>query len=91
VQEIFLDDRPLELHKEYTLATNDFLAAGGDGYRVLADVISAQDYKESGGLLKSDKLAYNDPGTYVADAVIDYIKARQKVAPQVEGRIQEIR
>jgi len=74
VQEISLDGRPLDLHKEYTLATNDFLAAGGDGYRVLADVISAQDYKESGGLLKSDKLAYNDPGTYVADAVIDYIK-----------------
>ncbi len=90
VQEISLDGKPLEPHKEYTLATNDFLAAGGDGYRVLADAVSAKDYQESGGLLKSDRLAYNDPGTYVADAVVAYIKARQKVAPKVEGRIREI-
>ena len=90
VQEISLDGRPLELHKEYTVATNDFLAAGGDGYQVLAEAISAQGYKESGGMLKSDKLAYNDPGTYVADAVIAYIKPRGQVAPKVEGRIKEI-
>jgi 5'-nucleotidase / UDP-sugar diphosphatase len=90
VQEISLDGRPLELHKKYTLATNDFLAAGGDGYQMLAEAVALQDYKESGGLLKGDKLIYNDPGTYVADAVIDYIKARQAAAPKVEGRIREI-
>lgn len=91
VQDISQDGRPLELHKEYTLATNDFLAAGGDGYQVLAEAMTAQDNQESGGMMRSDKRAYHDPGTWVADIVIAYIQAQTKVAPEVEGRIRVIR
>ncbi len=34
----------LELDKEYTLATNDFLVAGGDGYTMLAGKVNYQEY-----------------------------------------------
>ena len=34
--EVRVGDRPLEPERVYTVATNSFLAAGGDGYTVLA-------------------------------------------------------
>lgn len=34
VQEVFVGDKPLVLTRNYKVATNDFLAAGGDGYTV---------------------------------------------------------
>ncbi len=34
VQEIRINDQPLDPDKQYLLATNDFLAAGGDGFSV---------------------------------------------------------
>lgn len=90
VLQIFLDGRPLEFHKEYTVATNDFLAAGGDGYQVFAGAVKPRDYEESGGVVLSDRLAYRDPGTPVSDAVIAYIQAKGRIAPAVEGRIKAI-
>jgi len=64
---------PLDLAKTYTLATNDYMAGGGDGYSVfkgaknLIDPISAQ---------------------LMASQVIDYIAAKKTVHPVVEGRIK---
>lgn len=37
LENIFISGRPLELNATYTLATNDFLGAGGDGYWMLVD------------------------------------------------------
>jgi len=34
--EIMVGDQPLEAQREYKVATNDFLASGGDGYEVFA-------------------------------------------------------
>jgi len=36
VVEVMVGSEPLDLEKEYTLATNDFVAAGGDGYHMIA-------------------------------------------------------
>jgi 2',3'-cyclic-nucleotide 2'-phosphodiesterase (5'-nucleotidase family) len=67
-----VDGTPLDPGKTYTVATNDFMARGGNGYTVFAEgetLIAAAD----GKLLASD--------------VIDYIAAKGTVSPKVEDRI----
>jgi 2',3'-cyclic-nucleotide 2'-phosphodiesterase (5'-nucleotidase family) len=69
---VAVNGAPLEEGKPYTLATNDFMAAGGDGYTVFKSgkpLINAVDAK------------------LMASAVIDYIEAKKEIAPKVEGRI----
>ena len=64
--------RPLSKYKTYTLATNDFLAKGGDGYSVF----------------KKGKVIIDAYGAkLMASMVMDYIKAKGSVSPKVEGRI----
>ena len=64
---------PLDKAATYTLATNDYMAGGGDGYfmfkkaKVLIGAMSAR-------LMASD--------------VMDYIAAKKMVSPAVEGRIK---
>ncbi len=55
----------------YTLATNDFLARGGDGYSV---------FKEAPNLISAVS------AQLMASQVIDYVAAMGTVAPKVEGR-----
>ena len=58
--------------KTYTIATNDFLAKGGDGYSVF----------------KKGKVIIDAYGAkLMASMVMDYIKAKGSVSPKVEGRI----
>jgi 2',3'-cyclic-nucleotide 2'-phosphodiesterase (5'-nucleotidase family) len=69
---VAVNGAPIEEGKTYTLATNDFMAAGGDGYTVFKSgkpLINAVDAK------------------LMASAVIDYIEAKKEIAPKVEGRI----
>ena len=63
---------PLEDGKSYTLATNDFLARGGDGYAVF----------QAGEMLIDPA-----SGTLMAGQLIDHIAAAGTVAPVIEGRI----
>ncbi|SMF53983.1 2',3'-cyclic-nucleotide 2'-phosphodiesterase/5'-or 3'-nucleotidase, 5'-nucleotidase family [Tistlia consotensis] len=73
VQSIKVKGLPLDPKARYTLATNDFLARGGDGYDMLSGakvVVSA-----------------NDAGL-MANQVIAYIRSIGYVAPQIEGRLQ---
>ncbi|NMR95745.1 multifunctional 2',3'-cyclic-nucleotide 2'-phosphodiesterase/5'-nucleotidase/3'-nucleotidase, partial [Vibrio parahaemolyticus] len=49
---ITINGKPIELQETYTMATNDFLAAGGDGYTMFAN----KPFVGEGGLL-SDVLA----------------------------------
>jgi 5'-nucleotidase/UDP-sugar diphosphatase len=87
VQKIFLDGRELDNHKEYIVATNDFLAAGGDGFRMFSEALKPGAAAEAGGLKQSQGLVYRDPGTPVSDAVIAFIQRKKVIAPGVEGRI----
>lgn len=64
--------QPLDDAATYKVATNDFMARGGDGYSMLRD-----------GKLLIDSLA----GQYMAGQVIGYIQSKKVVAPRVEGRI----
>lgn len=69
------DGAPLDLDATFTMATNDYMAGGGDDYHVLKDKVRLID-------------AY--AGTLLATQVIEYIDKRGSVAPVVEGRLQAV-
>jgi 5'-nucleotidase / UDP-sugar diphosphatase len=92
VKSVSVAGNPLDPDKLYAVATNDFLAAGGDGYPVFKDVLrSSKGYSAAGGSLRSQEILYSDPGTWLRDVVVDYIKAEKVISPKVEGRIIEIK
>jgi 2',3'-cyclic-nucleotide 2'-phosphodiesterase (5'-nucleotidase family) len=82
--------QPLDPDRVYVVATNDFLAAGGDGYTAFGEALKSGGLTSTGGMLKSDALVYNDPGTWVRELLVDFLKTRSPVAPRVEGRIQAL-
>jgi len=92
IREISVAGRPIDLDREYTVATNDFLAAGGDGYRAFGEAIeSSRDFSAVGGMMKGGKVVYSDSGRWLRDVVAEVIKERKRIAPRTEGRIAEIR
>jgi 5'-nucleotidase/UDP-sugar diphosphatase len=72
IVEVLLEDgTPLDPAATYTVATNDFMRGGGDGYDVLDEnAINPYDF-----------------GKPLDEVVADYINANGPVAPEVEGRI----
>ena len=64
--------QPLNKGRNYTVATNNYAAGGGDGYKV---------FKKGEVLINASK------ATIMASMVMDYIKANRSVSPKVEGRI----
>ena len=86
IKEVFINGIPLATNKEYIVATNDFLAAGGDGYRVFRDAVkSSKDYEVIGEAMKGR----SDSGRWLQDVVIDYIRSQRIISPRVEARIKE--
>ena len=72
VDAVKIGGKPLDPAAMYRVATNDYMAGGGDGYAVL----------------KNGKALIDASGaTYMATMVMDYIAANAPVAPKVEGRI----
>ncbi|KAF0189072.1 MAG: hypothetical protein FD168_1291 [Desulfobulbaceae bacterium] len=89
---VTIGGRPLDRQQEYTVATLDFMASGGDGYTAFGQAIrSAGDYSEVGGSMRSSRLVYNDPGQFLRDAVLDALAKGSPVAPVLQGRIVEQR
>jgi 2',3'-cyclic-nucleotide 2'-phosphodiesterase (5'-nucleotidase family) len=79
ITSLLVQDRPVGLETVYTLATIDFLAAGGDGYVVFKEIL------DKGGRTQtfySEKL--------VRDMVIDYIREKKDISASVGGRIQAL-
>ena len=72
VVSVKIGSQSLNKGRTYTMATNDYMASGGDGYSVL----------------KKAKVIINaSNATIMASMVMDYIKAKGSVSPKVEGRI----
>ena len=91
IQAILIKEKPIDPNREYQVATNDFMAAGGDGYKVFGEAIrSSKDFEIVGGMMKGEKLAYSDSGRWIRDVVIESIREKKKIAPRVEGRIVEV-
>lgn len=73
VLSVEVNGRPLEPEGRYTLATNDFVSRGGDGYVM---------FQSAKKLI--DALA----GQYVSGQVIAYISKVGTIEPKLEGRIK---
>lgn len=92
IKEISVVGHSIDFDREYVVATNDFLAAGGDGYQAFREAIkSSRDFSVMGGMMKGEKVVYSDSGRWLRDVVLEYIKELKRIAPTVEGRIVEIR
>jgi 2',3'-cyclic-nucleotide 2'-phosphodiesterase (5'-nucleotidase family) len=73
VTSVTVGGRPIGMTDTYTLATNDYMQAGGDGYSVF----------------KQAKVLVGDLNAkLLASDVMDYITAMKSVSPTVEGRIK---
>jgi 5'-nucleotidase / UDP-sugar diphosphatase len=82
-----IQDKPVNPEGWYTLATYDFLAAGGDGYAIISQLLNAKD----GYYAKSPRLVLFESGREIRELVTDYIKARKEISAGVDGRIKEVR
>lgn len=76
ILEVRVGDRPLDEAATYTVATNDFMLRGGDGYAMLA----------TGQVLVSPV-----DGPVMANAVMEAIQKLRTISPRVEGRITLVR
>jgi 2',3'-cyclic-nucleotide 2'-phosphodiesterase (5'-nucleotidase family) len=72
VTAVSIAGKPLDPATRYTLATNDYMFDGGDGYVMLKDA--------------KPLLGVRD-GKLMANDVMAYIASRKNVEPKVEGRI----
>ena len=83
------DGTPLDLNAWYTLACNDFMCGGGDGYTML-NVLNPD-----GASSNSETAAQELPGCrlvyrtndYYRTVISQYIQEQGTVAPAMEGRI----
>ncbi len=75
VVSLLIDGKPVEQDKLYTVATNNYILAGGDGYGALG-----------GGKVLID----NANGNLMANDVMNYIEAMGGVTETVEGRIKTV-
>jgi 2',3'-cyclic-nucleotide 2'-phosphodiesterase (5'-nucleotidase family) len=89
VFQVEIGGQPLEPERLYTVATNDFLAAGGDGYAVFKQAFPEQasrpDWKPEPG---NSRVVLYDRGRSLQEMVTDYIRKQQKITAVVEGRIR---
>lgn len=72
VVEVMVGGAPIDPAATFVLATNDFMARGGDGYAMFAEAPRV-----------IDEMA----GTLMAAQVMAHIDAAGEVAPEIEGRI----
>lgn len=64
---------PIDLKKSYSVATNEFIASGGDGFTIL------QDAKNQGRIHANLFIDY--------EAVTDYLAKYSSISPTIDGRI----
>lgn len=90
LEEVLVNGQPLDPEATYVVAMNDFLAAGGDGYKSFSEAIKEGLSPHSiGGALVAEKLFFSEPGRWIRDLVAEYIKNRSPIEPRIEGRLRE--
>lgn len=88
---VTLDDgTPLDMDKWYSVACNDFMCGGGDGYTMF-NVLNPDNNTNSSSETSTQelpgcKLVYRT-NDYYRTVVSDYIKKKGNIAPALEGRI----
>lgn len=75
IVDVTVGGKPLDDNATYTLATNDYVGGGGDGY----------------GMLRQAKVVIDGiSGGLLAGQVIDYVESRGTISTGVEGRIKRL-
>lgn len=89
IAEIFVEGAPIELDREYLVATNDFMAAGGDGYGMFGAALasSGQGTAVGQGLMHGGRVVYTNAGRWMRDVVADSIREKRRIAPITDSRI----
>jgi 2',3'-cyclic-nucleotide 2'-phosphodiesterase (5'-nucleotidase family) len=91
VGDVTIGATPIEADREYVVATNDFLAVGGDGYKVFQEALKpSEGFSVTGGAMRGEKIIYSNSGRWLRDLVIDYIKQKRGIASPTDDRIKEI-
>ncbi len=72
VVSITINGEPLDMNKTYSVAVNDYMGHGGDGYVTLGNLPDS---------------AKNFTYVYLTDGLYKYIKAHTPISPKVDGRI----
>jgi 2',3'-cyclic-nucleotide 2'-phosphodiesterase (5'-nucleotidase family) len=72
IASVTVGGRPLDPTATYTVATNDFMRDGGDGYTMIRD---------------AEVIVSAAGGPIMATAVAEAIKRAQTINPRIEGRI----
>ena len=73
VKSVMIGGTPLDPGKTYSFATNDYMAGGGDGYRMLRG---------------TERILNENDAKLMANDVMAYIRKKGEVAPAVEGRMK---
>lgn len=90
VRSISIGGEPIDQAKEYIVATNDFLAAGGDGYQVFREAIrQPNNFSITGGTIVSTNLTYNDSSRSLQDIIVQTVRKMMVLDPPLEGRIRK--
>jgi len=80
--------KPLQPDAWYTLATTDFLAAGGDGYAAFTKILETM-YNKDEDSAKTSRVLLIDSGRTIRDMVIQRIRERKTISAAMESRIQK--
>lgn len=75
VKSVTINGKALDPAAKYTLATNDFIARGGDGYAVFK---------------QAEVLIDGSAARLMASMVMDFVAAAGEVSPKVEGRVKAV-
>lgn len=86
ISAVWVREKPLDPETWYTLATNDFLMAGGDGYAIFKKILQS----DKASPTQNPRVILFDSGKELRDLVIDFIKKKKLVSASVEDRIQKI-
>ncbi|WP_076850184.1 5'-nucleotidase C-terminal domain-containing protein [Rubeoparvulum massiliense] len=87
IVEITVNGEPLDVNKEYLLATNDFMAYGGDGYTMLGDSPLLSEHPA----LDEAVIAYlgKQESLQLADSPVTVINNEVKEEPVVDAPVTE--
>jgi 5'-nucleotidase / UDP-sugar diphosphatase len=83
---VWIQEKPLDPETWYTLATNDFLLAGGDGYAIFKKILQG----EKNSPTQNPRVILFDSGRELRDLVVAFIREKKQVSASAGGRIQKI-
>lgn len=87
VSDILVNGKSINMEKTYSVATNDFLASGGDGFTAFRQAInSTNDLIVNGGALISKSIVFSNSSRWLRDLFMEHL-ANGPVERGVYGRI----